>query len=464
MAATCLLHAWASFLAVGRRCRASCARPPVRATGLRRRCGIGLALLATALAACAGGDPAPLQFAGAHAPTTDASRQLMVMVPADGAAAVATDLTQRPDVELAAQWPLTEIDWQCLVLSVPSTGARDDLLERLRTDRRLALVQPMQVFDLAQRPGSDPLLPLQTGFRQIAAGAAHAVSTGRGVRVAVIDSGVAATHPDLVDQVVVWRDMTGDPTVPSAGLADRVTVAAAPRHGIAGLAQDERALRVGAPHGTAVAGVIAAEAGNGIGIAGVAPDADVIALQACWEQDDEPGGRCSSFTLGRALNVALAAESDIINLSVHGPADPVLTRLLDEAERRSVIVVGVETGSASAAFPASHPAVVAVSAVGDAPAADDAVVLAPGRDIFTTAPANGYTEQSGGSMAAAHVTGVVALLRQLDPTLGPATARALLIDADGRGDSERIVNACASVNRLVRRRGGAPLDCPDGDA
>jgi len=428
----------------------------------RRRGAMATAIAATVLAGCAGDGAVPLQLAGPHAPTTEPARQVMAMVPADGAAAVAADLVRPDDVQLAAQWPLTEIDWQCLVLSVPTAGDRDDLLERLGRDRRLALVQPMQTFELAAGAGGDPLSHLQGGFHRIAADAAHVAATGKGVRVAIIDSGVAATHADLVDQVVAWRDMTGDPTAPVAGPeAERVTALTGPRLGIAGLADDGTATRAGDPHGTAVAGVIAAGRGNGIGISGVAPEVDVIALQACWETDDGGEGRCSSFTLARALNVALAAESDIINFSVQGPADPTLTRLLDEAERRAVVVVGADRRSDVATFPATHPAVVAVRAAEDASAAgaDGEVVRAPGRDIFTTAPANSYATRSGASMAAAHVTGVVALLHEVDPRLGPADVRSLLIpEGGGRG----VVNACASVDRVVRRRGGAALHCPAG--
>ncbi len=82
----------------------------------------------------------------------------------------------------------------------------------------------------------------------------HKIATGRGIRVAVIDSGIQANHPDLAGQVIVNRNFV-------AGQAE--------------VAED---------HGTGVAGIIAAKADNGVGIAGVAPDARLLGLRACWQQ------------------------------------------------------------------------------------------------------------------------------------------------------------------------------------
>jgi subtilisin family serine protease len=336
------------------------------------------------------------------------------------------------------------------------------VLEDLRTDRRLALVQPMNTFALASRRPADPLAHLQVGFEAIAAAPVHAVTTGRGVRVAVVDSGVAAQHGDLADRVEAWRDMTGQ-LVPSAdpGLIEPLP-GGGPSFAFERVDDGEPITALGDPHGTAVAGVIAAERGNGIGVVGVAPETRLIGLRACWESGVGEAGRCSSFTLARALNVALALESDVITLGLAGPADPVLSRLLDEAVRRGVIVVAAAPRAADASFPTAHPGVIAVRAVeaGAAEAEGGDAVSAPGRGIFTTAPSNSYAVHDGASMAAAHVAGVVALLREVDPALGVDEVRGLLAPEAGAAAHAAGVDACSSVRRAMAGRGATELVCP----
>src|SRR5450759_4245492 len=111
------------------------------------------------------------------------------------------------------------------------------------------------------------------------------VVRGRKVLVSVIDSGVEQNHPDLTGQVKLTENfIDGNPYVPES-------------------------------HGTAVAGIIAAKAGNGIGIEGVAPGVQLMALRACWQEADG-ATRCNSFTLGKALNLSLIHISEPTRLGM----------------------------------------------------------------------------------------------------------------------------------------------------
>ena len=130
----------------------------------------------------------------------------------------------------------------------------------------------------------------------------HRIATGKGVKVAQIDTGVDWRHPDLADGVTSHRNFVDDSPY------------------------------VAEVHGTAVAGIIAARGNNGIGMVGVAPDATLLALRACWaEAPAAQPAVCNSFTLAKALQYALGERAQVINLSLTGPRDRLLERLLEVA-------------------------------------------------------------------------------------------------------------------------------------
>ncbi|HWI10690.1 MAG TPA: S8 family serine peptidase, partial [Burkholderiaceae bacterium] len=263
--------------------------------------------------------------------------------------------------------------------------------------------------------------------------ALHETATGRQVRVAVIDSAVERTHPDLLRQVELSEDFVAGRAVPAEA------------------------------HGTAVAGIIAAQADNGIGIAGVAPQARVLALRACWQQAAE-STLCSSLSLAQALQFAITHDAQVINLSLSGPPDQLLARLLEVALGRGIAVVAAfDRDAAGGGFPAAHRGVVAVAvadaASGPAPAA---AVIAPGRDVPTTATGARWALVSGSSYAAAHVSGLLALLREARDQRGATAtsvasvaARDLVLLPDGR------IDACASLSRVA---GLCSCDCTAASA
>ena len=138
------------------------------------------------------------------------------------------------------------------------------------------------------------------------------------MRVAVVDTGVDFDHPDLRGRVVKAQNFV-----------DRV--------GDRNFTTDV--------HGTAVAGLIAATAGNGVGIVGVAPEAEIYALKACWQQP--PGAReavCNSYTLAKAVDFAIGQGVQVLNFSLAGPPDPLLGRLIGQALARGIVVVAADGG------------------------------------------------------------------------------------------------------------------------
>jgi subtilisin family serine protease len=250
----------------------------------------------------------------------------------------------------------------------------------------------------------------------------HQVATGRGIVVAEVDSGVDSSQPDLRGRIGNSRNFVDAGPVPAES------------------------------HGTEVAGIIAATAGNRVGIVGVAPDARVLALRACWQTRPDGAAECSSFTLAKALQFALHADPQVLNLSLGGPRDPLLDRLLDLALARGISVVGAADPDAAGGFPAGHAGVLVVAGddAGRRAAAD--VLLAPGSGIPAPAPGGQWDFVHGSSFAAAEVTGLVALLRQISPRASADEVRAALTTRVELGSSamRRLpIDACAAVSRMA---------------
>ena len=344
---------------------------------------------------------------------------------------IAAELAVRHGLVLKDGWAMPAIGIDCYVLEVPAGASPDAAAALLEQDPRVAWVQRVQRFSGMAVAGGDPLYPAQPGGRYWHVAELHRSATGRGVTVAVIDSGVDPSHPDLAGQVAEARNFADSPYRAEA-------------------------------HGTAVAGIIAARGGNGAGILGVAPGARLAALRACWEQAAQT--RCDTFSLGKALNYALLHPPRVINLSVGGPPDRLLSALLDAALAKGIAIVGA-AGPRGATFPAAHPGVLAVASLEDAPRTAGTatiapvammpvsttqaspVLRAPGRDIPATVPGARWTFVSGSSFAAAHVSGLAALLAELQPGESPADLRRML--AATAAPNTATIDACATIARVT---------------
>jgi subtilisin family serine protease len=412
-----------------------------------RRVALRWATLAGALgtvAGCAGVARAPGQALTSDeatlAPKQLQPRQIIVALSADardGTAAVEQALAAEYGLSEVGSFPLGSIGLECVVFRVAEDRGIAALLAQLAGDPRVTLAEENQVFRGLAPERSDGPGSLAYGAALIHADAAQRTRTGKGVRVAVIDTGVARSHPALRGRIVASQNFV--------------------EGGERAFDRDR--------HGTAVVGVISSD-GDGARVRGIAPTADVLAIKACWYAGaDEGGALCSSWTLAKALDFTIGAGVHVVNMSLSGPADALLARLVARAQERGIILVAAAAEDADApGFPASFPGVIAVLASDDqgqvsSPAwgPHATALAAPGVDILTTAPGDGWDFFSGSSLASAHVTGVVALLREQRPSLTAAealevlsrTAHTAIARARQPTREVGVVDACAALAVLM---------------
>ena len=219
-------------------------------------------------------------------------------------------------------------------------------------------------------------------------------------------------------------------------------------------------------HGTEVAGLIAARADNRVGIAGVAPQARLLALRACWRGPTATGAaRCNSFTLAKAMQFAIDDARRCINLSLGGPRDVLLARLIDVALARGAnVVAAVDPRAADGGFPASHARRARGCGRCRGVPLPIRAFLAPADALPTTTVDGGWGLVDGASFAAAQVSGLVALLRDAAPSAAapPCVTRSRTRAALGSGPARPLpIDACAAVARAGR---GCACGCRLADA
>ncbi|MFD7861120.1 type VII secretion-associated serine protease mycosin [Streptomyces sp. NPDC059783] len=297
--------------------------------------------------------------------------------------------------------------------------------------------------------GADTIRAQQWGLDALHTEKAWKTTRGKGITVAVVDTGVDGTLPDLAGQVLPGKDLIGF-----------------------GAARGDRSW---ARHGTAMAGIIAGRGhgdGREAGVLGVAPEARILPVRVILEAGD-PARAKARKTRGTALadGIRWAADhgADVINLSLGDDSasahpEPGEDAAVQYALKKGAVVVassgnGGEKGD-HISYPAAYPGVIAVAAVdryGTHASFSTrrwyATVSAPGVDIVVPAPDRKYYVEWGTSAAAAFVSGAVALVRAAHPGLTPAQIRKLLTDtaraapSGGRDDARGygIVDPAAAI-------------------
>ncbi len=284
------------------------------------------------------------------------------------------------------------------------------------------------------RAATDPLLADQWALAEpqaIGAQTAWTQSTGSGAIVAILDSGVQINHPDLAGnlwtnpgEVLNGKDDDGNGFVDDVVGANMFTSN--------GDVNDDEG------HGTHVAGIVAAQAGNGTGGSGLAPKARIMVVKVL---DSNRSG--NSTVLARGIRYAVDEGAKILNVSINGDSTTSdLTEALRYATQKGATVVASAGNNSrnldlSPSYPASssEPSVLSVAAsdeggglLGFSNTGLNSVDLAaPGDAILSTAMGSGYENRSGTSMAAPFVAGALALLESARPDLSQPDLRSALL-------------------------------------
>lgn len=287
-----------------------------------------------------------------------------------------------------------------LVVTVPNEAVTNKL-KHLKGVERVEADAIAHITAKAPVPAPVPTQPLQAvpwGVSRIDAPKAWATSRGTNAKVAVLDTGIDKTHPDLVANI--------------AGGVNYVETGRGSRRAL-----DPTAWNDDNGHGTHVSGTIAAS-DNTIGVVGVAPEAKLYGVKVL---DSAGSGYTSDIISGIEWSVANGAQ--VISMSLSVPTDvQALHNAVDAADASGVIVVAAagNTGDSNAAtnnvgYPAGYSSVVAVAATdssdriasfsSDGPRVE---IAAPGVNVYSATRGGGYAYMNGTSMAAPHVSGVVA--------------------------------------------------------
>jgi len=292
----------------------------------------------------------------------------------------------------------------------------------------LVYLHPNQKVQALFTP-NDEYFAAQEYLRQIRAPEAwDTMRHARDVTVAVIDTGVDLTHPDLADRIVEGTNLVKPGTPPKDD------------HG----------------HGTNVAGVIAAIGNNGIGTAGLAWTVKLMPIKAL-----ESDGLGDEDKLGEAIRYAVDAGANIVVMSLGlNRYSPFLKEIVDYAEQKGVLLVSAAGNEGrDVKFPAAYPTVLAVGGASvnnrvrmESNHGPEIDLVAPW-EVFTTAMGNDYAYNQGTSMAAPQVAGAAALVLSAWPQFKPYEVRNLLrqtaLDIGDKGWDPRAGYGLLQVDRAL---------------
>jgi len=274
---------------------------------------------------------------------------------------------------------------------------------------------------------------------------AHKIATGKGVTVAVIDSEIDRAHPEFNNTIAEEFDAVGKPDKPHT-------------------------------HGTGMAGAIASQSR----LMGVAPGARTLAIHA-FATGAQQSPQATTQAIIAGLEWALNKGARVINMSFAGPYDPMLSLAMKRASEKGAVLiaaVGNAGPKSPPLYPAADPRVIGVTAVDEndqlyrgANLGAQVAVAAPGVDVMVPAPADTYQLTTGTSVAAAHVSGVAALLLEKHPEADAQTILEVLTSSATRLGNKRddkvgwgLVDPLAALseldNRVTDMKVAAPATAP----
>ncbi|WP_158318859.1 S8 family serine peptidase [Robertmurraya kyonggiensis] len=282
----------------------------------------------------------------------------------------------------------------------------DDVLEKLRNDPNVDYVEP-NILKEQQEFSDDPLLSQQWYLQSVnVLDTWEMMNNNKEVRVAVIDSGVSSSHQDFSGKL---------------------------NNGFNSISKNEN-IDDYFGHGTRVAGIIAANTNNSIGIAGINPNVSIIPIKV------SEGGQLELINIINGIYKAIDNGAQIINMSYGAPVySEAEYRALLEAYLRGIVLVAASgNDGAEVNYPAAYPFVISVGSVNKrgykstfSNYGNELDVMAPGEGIVTTDLNNSYVSVNGTSFASPVVSGVASLLLSEQSGLGPAQVQWLLENSTG---------------------------------
>jgi subtilisin family serine protease len=337
------------------------------------------------------------------------ARQILVLVDQSRSPAVATQLARTYGLQMVSSRPIMLLNARATVFRVRAGRSEDVALAALQRDPRVRSAQFNMRYQHSDAKRGGPAGIDQYGPRVVRLPDAHRLALGRNVVIAVIDSAVDKSHPDLKGAVAHAFDVVGGK---DAG-ADF--------------------------HGTAVAGIIRS---RGV-VAGVAPQAWIMSVRA-FQTSRGALPETTTERLLAAVDLAVAKGARVLNMSFVGGHDRQLHEILQVAGRRGVVLVAAAGNGgpkAAPAYPAAYPEVIAVTAVdeGDnryehANRGRYIAIAAPGVDILAPVQGGRHELVSGTSFATAYVSGIAALLLERNPGMDTAAiAKLIAAGADDLG-------------------------------
>jgi hypothetical protein len=275
-----------------------------------------------------------------------------------------------------------------------TTDAAD--MVRAMEAEQLGVAQPNYLYETSEQA---PAAPAQAADQYIVdklkLAEVHKIATGKGVLIAIIDSQIDTKHPELANAIAGTFDAVGTPDKPHA-------------------------------HGTGMLGAIVERSR----LMGIAPDAKALAIHA-FSTGKQQSAQATTQSIIAGLDWALSKGARVINMSFAGPYDPMLQVALKAASERGAVLiaaVGNNGPTSPPLYPAADPHVIGVTATdqNDEPFSNAnrgayVAVAAPGVNILAPAPEGTYQLTTGTSVAAAHVSGVAALLIERHPNVDAAT-------------------------------------------